>query len=95
MSEFQRLLAVLGGDPDQALSLAGLGDLLATGWSDLSFNHRIGKMIVKDPKNTEPKGEGVMSLKYIADKVDITQYPILQATHRILFDGADPKIISQ
>lgn len=93
--EFQRLLADLGGDPEQALSLAGLGDLLATGWSDLSFNHRMGKMLVVDPKSTEPKGEGVGALKEIQARINLEHYPLLEATYRIVFESADPRLIIQ
>jgi glycerol-3-phosphate dehydrogenase (NAD(P)+) len=95
MGEFQRLLADLGGDPEQALSLAGLGDLLATGWSDLSFNHRIGKMIAADPASAEPKGEGVTALKEIKAKVDLKNYPVLESTYAIVFESASPKRIIQ
>lgn len=95
MGEFQRLLADLGGDPEQALSLAGLGDLLATGWSDLSFNHRIGKMIASDPAATEPKGEGVTALKEIKAKVDLKNYPVLASTYAVVFESARPKRIIQ
>jgi glycerol-3-phosphate dehydrogenase (NAD(P)+) len=93
INEFQRVLADLGGDPEQALSLAGLGDFLATGWSDLSFNHRMGKMLVIDPKSTEPKGEGVGALQEIKAKIDFDNYPILGVTYRIVFEAADPKLI--
>jgi glycerol-3-phosphate dehydrogenase (NAD(P)+) len=95
IDEFQRLLADLGGNPEEALSLAGLGDLLATGWSDLSFNHRMGKMLATEPAATEPKGEGVISLKEIKTKVELSNYPVLQATYRIVFDSADASIITQ
>jgi glycerol-3-phosphate dehydrogenase (NAD(P)+) len=95
IGEFQRLLADLGGNPEEALSLAGLGDLLATGWSDLSFNHRIGKMIATDPKSTEPKGEGVTSLQEIKAKVELKHYSLLGATYDIIFESADPLLIAQ
>jgi glycerol-3-phosphate dehydrogenase (NAD(P)+) len=95
MGEFQRLLADLGGDPEQAFSLAGLGDLLATGWSDLSFNHRIGKLIAADPASAEPKGEGVMALKEIKAQVDLKNYPILESTYAIVFESASPERIIQ
>lgn len=94
MNEFQRLLADLGGDPEQALSLAGLGDLLATGWSDLSFNHRMGKMIAVNPKSQEPKGEGAVALKEIKSKVDLKDYPVLGATYAIVFESANPLSIT-
>jgi glycerol-3-phosphate dehydrogenase (NAD(P)+) len=94
LDEFQRLLTDLGGDPKQANSLAGLGDLLATGWSDLSFNHRMGKLLVKDPEAHPPKGEGVASLKEIESKVDLTNYRVLGATYRIVFESADPMSIT-
>ncbi len=90
IDEFQRLLSDLGGDPKQANSLAGLGDLLATGWSNLSFNHRMGTLLVKDPGNHPPKGEGVAALKEIKAKVDFTDYPVLGATYRIVFESAKP-----
>lgn len=95
IDEFQRLLAELGGNPEMALSLAGLGDLLATGWSDLSFNHRVGTMIAKDPGTIEPKGEGVAALKEIKSRVDVTSYPVLAATYAIVFEAGEPLSIVQ
>ncbi len=92
LEEFGRLLGDLGGDPKQALSLAGLGDLLATGWSDLSFNHRIGRLIAKDP-STEPRGEGITSLKEISAKIELANYPIVTALHQIVFEGAQAQTI--
>lgn len=95
MDEFQRLLAELGGQPEQAFGLAGLGDLLATGWSDMSFNHRMGKMIAIDAKSNQPKGEGVAALKEIKTKVDLKNYPLLNTTYRVVFEDANPLLIAQ
>jgi len=90
IEEFQRLLSDMGGDPKQANSLAGLGDLLATGWSDLSFNHRMGKLLAKHPEGHALKGEGVAALKEIRSKVNFTNYPVLGATYAIVFESAKP-----
>jgi glycerol-3-phosphate dehydrogenase len=94
IDEFQHLLSDLGGDPKQANSLAGLGDLLATGWSDLSFNHRMGTLLVKNPGKHPPKGEGAASLKEIKAKVDFKNYPLLGATYAIVFESAKPMSIT-
>ncbi|MEK7594565.1 MAG: NAD(P)-dependent oxidoreductase [Patescibacteria group bacterium] len=92
LEEFSRVLADMGGDPKLAMGLAGAGDLLATGWSDLSFNHRIGRLIAKDP-STEPKGEGVTSLKEISGKIDLNDYPIIKELYQIVFEGAQPQTL--
>ncbi|MEK7599856.1 MAG: hypothetical protein AAB462_02385 [Patescibacteria group bacterium] len=94
LEEFSQLLSDLGADPKQAYSLSGIGDLLATGWSDLSFNHRIGRLIAKDP-STEPRGEGITSLKEIGSKIKLSDYPIVYALHKIVFEGAQPQILRQ
>lgn len=86
IDEFQRLLDTLGGDPHAALSLVGMGDLLATGWGQTSFNYNMGKSIAEQPASTEPKGEGVLALEELPSKVDLSDYPVAQGLHGIIFE---------
>ncbi|MEK7059581.1 MAG: NAD(P)-dependent oxidoreductase [Patescibacteria group bacterium] len=93
IEEFGRLLQDLGGDPKQALGLAGIGDILATGWSDSSFNHRIGRLIVKDPAGSVPRGEGISSLSEVSSKLKLADYPVIQTLYSIVFEGTQPQAL--
>ena len=93
IGELQRLLAALGGDPKLALSVVGIGDLVATGWSDNSFNYRTGKKLASVPDGSTPKGEGVTSIKELRNKITLKNYPIVECLHDILYNNAQPTIL--
>ena len=85
IDEFQRLLSELGGDPRAALSLVGMGDLLATGWGKTSFNYNMGRSLAEKPGQVEPKGEGVLALKELPAKVELKNYKVLSRLFDIVF----------
>lgn len=89
VQEFRSLLEALGGDPDAALSLVGMGDLLATGWSKISFNYSIGKEFALHPSTTKPRGEGVLALQELPAQIDLGEYPIVSALYDIIFNQAE------
>lgn len=88
IDEFQRLLEAFGGDPHTALSLVGMGDLLATGWGQTSFNYNMGKQFALDREKAEPKGEGVLALHELPFKLSLEDFPIVAGLHAMLFDDA-------
>jgi glycerol-3-phosphate dehydrogenase (NAD(P)+) len=45
LAEMTRLTVALGGDPETMRGLAGVGDLMATCFSSLSRNHRLGALL--------------------------------------------------
>jgi glycerol-3-phosphate dehydrogenase (NAD(P)+) len=90
-AEMKRILEQLEADPEAATGLCGLGDLLATGWSQSSFNYRIGKAIAQKITTENMKGEGVRALAEITRVVKLDNLPVLSALHNIVTGGNDPR----
>lgn len=86
MFEMRKLVHELGGKASFTDGLAGLGDLMATGFSDQSFNFRVGKSIAEGIADESIKSEGIVALKALGKRVELEQYPILHILHRTLFD---------
>jgi glycerol-3-phosphate dehydrogenase (NAD(P)+) len=91
VEDFQNLLEHFGSDPKLALGMAGLGDLLTTGWSGLSFNWRTGKAWAEGEHNA--KGEGINTLRELIKIIPTQNYPVVQALEAIFLNEADPKVI--
>jgi glycerol-3-phosphate dehydrogenase (NAD(P)+) len=91
LREMKAAIKELGGRASAAEGLAGLGDLLATGWSELSYNYRTGKRLASGEVGAGSLGgEGINSLREIPKVIDISKYPVLAAMHAIAFGGAAP-----
>lgn len=99
LAEMTRLGVALGAKPDTFAGLAGLGDLVLTCTGALSRNRAVGVAIGQGQTLDEALAgkdsvaEGVLntqSAKALADKVGV-EMPIVDATHRILFDGWEPR----
>lgn len=88
MSELRRLLSELGGQPADADGLAGLGDLLATGSGELSFNFRAGLALAR---GEAAKGEGVNSLRVLSTTRDTADYPVLDTLRQIVVAARPPE----
>lgn len=84
LDEMKQLFKHFRQDEQLIYGLAGLGDLLATGLSDLSFNHRIGKALAEGILDNKVKGEGANSLFELAKVLDINQYKIANQLHNVL-----------
>ena len=97
--EITRLGVAAGANPLTFAGLAGLGDLLATCASPKSRNRYVGEQLAVGRSLREVLG----SMINVAEGVDTTvaalrmaleldiDMPIMRVTHRILFDGLDPK----
>ena len=99
LAEITRLGVAAGANPLTFAGLAGLGDLVATCYSPLSRNRSVGEQIAqgRDLK------EVTASLGEVAEGVDTTpaavslarelgvEMPITEMTHRVLFEGLDPR----
>jgi glycerol-3-phosphate dehydrogenase (NAD(P)+) len=92
LEDFQAILALLGATPQLALGMAGLGDLLTTGWSGLSFNWRTGQAWAKGIR--EPKGEGINTLRQLAATGMTDKLIVIHALESIFLHGADPASLS-
>jgi glycerol-3-phosphate dehydrogenase (NAD(P)+) len=99
LAEMTRLGVALGAKPDTFAGLAGLGDLVLTCTGALSRNRAVGVAIGQGQTLDEALAgkdsvaEGVLntqSAKALADKMRV-EMPIVDATHRILFDGCAPR----
>lgn len=99
LAEMTRLGLALGAKADTFAGLAGLGDLVLTCTGALSRNRAVGVAIGQGQTleqalaGKDSVAEGVLntqSAKALADKAGV-EMPIIDATHRILFDGWAPR----
>jgi glycerol-3-phosphate dehydrogenase (NAD(P)+) len=95
LSEITRLGIAAGANPLTFAGLAGLGDVIATCYSALSRNHRLGVELAKgrhwpDVEATLPGvAEGaytVTAALAMADRLGV-EMPIAQEVHNALFEG--------
>lgn len=93
LAEMKRLLADMHADPKTAEGTAGLGDLLATGFSEESFNYRVGKSLAERIADEHIKSEGLVTLHELGKAGKLKQYPIAQTLHQIVFQYADPQTL--
>ena len=97
LAEIARLSVAAGANPLTLSGLAGMGDLIATCASPLSRNHQFGVQLSKGRTLEQIRA----SMASVAEGVDTTaatvplaarmgvEMPIAQATHRVLFEGAN------
>ncbi len=79
MREGKEVLARLGGRPETFDSLAGMGDLVATGFSDRSRNRTAGEQVVRTG-SCSVRAEGVVSLLPVVTALgDVQRYRVLDA----------------
>jgi len=90
LQEMKQVLSDHQADPRAAEGLAGLGDLLATGFSEDSFNYRIGKSLAEGIADAHIKSEGLVSLDELGRAVDLKKYPVMYTVNQILFHYAAP-----
>lgn len=85
LEEMKKIIKLLGGENEAALSLAGLGDLVATGFSSYSKNHEVGRDLVEYGE-TVIKSEGVVSLPSLVARLGdkYHDFPILRALSYII-----------
>lgn len=99
LAEMTRLGVSLGARAETFAGLAGLGDLVLTCTGALSRNRAVGVAIGEGQTldqalaGKESVAEGVLntqSAKALADRQGV-ELPIIDATHRILFEGQSPR----
>lgn len=93
--ELKRILTDLRADPQTAEGIAGLGDLLATGFSAESFNYRVGKSIAERIVDEHVKSEGLVTLHEFSKKMSLKRYPVAQTLDQIVFHYADPHALGE
>ena len=99
LAEMTRLGVALGAHPETFAGLAGLGDLVLTCTGSLSRNRAVGVAIGQGSTledflaGKDTVAEGVLNAQSalaLARRSGI-EMPIVEATHRILFDGQPPR----
>jgi len=90
LAELKRILVDQHCDPATAESVAGLGDILATGFNEESFNYRVGKSLAERIADEHIKSEGLVTLHEFGKHVTIKKYPVIAAIDKIVFHYADP-----
>ncbi len=96
LNELANLVTALGGRPETAYGLAGLGDLLTTGFAAEGRNRRLGEKMCTDPNWREflagPTLEGVpacQSARALADKHAVSA-PLLGIVFEVLCEHGEP-----
>jgi len=95
LREMKQLLVRLETDPQLAEGLAGLGDLITTGITDSSFNYRVGKTIAEGIADEGIKSEGLVTLKELSEKFDLSQYHLLDALNRMIYHYEPTALLEQ
>jgi glycerol-3-phosphate dehydrogenase (NAD(P)+) len=91
ISEMRKIIKLLGGRDKTVLGIAGLGDLIATGFSDYSRNRKTGEEMVKTGVCCL-ESEGYRSLASIVALLDnnIFDMPFLTALKYAIIYHKDP-----
>ena len=93
LKEMRQMVKILGGQEMTILTLAGIGDFVATGFSADSKNHQLGKELVTVGTFTSPS-EGYASLPALARRLAVTdRYPIFEALRKIISENGPPEKI--
>lgn len=97
LAEMTRLGLAMGAQPLTFAGLAGMGDLIATCYSDLSRNHRLGRELAAGRsleevlRDMDEVAEGVNATRAVcilARRLGV-EMPIAEMMGRILFEGAE------
>jgi len=90
LREMKQILADYKADPHTAEGAAGLGDLLATGFSENSFNYRVGKSLAEGIADEHIRSEGLVALDELGRKIDLKKYPLAHTISHIVFHYGEP-----
>jgi len=88
--EMRTIIRLLGGDPETMLTQAGLGDMVATGFSPHSSNHKFGKVLAETGA-CDQRSEGCISLPSLAKMLEgrSTTLPVYRALEDIVVQNKD------
>lgn len=93
IKEIQAVIQVLGGDTQTIMTHAGLGDFLATGYSESSRNYQFGFSVGQGKKSEKKETvEGVDNIATILLKLlDKNSFPLICAIEDIFLKEVEPK----
>ena len=98
LHEITRLGIAMGARPETFAGQSGMGDLIATCYSNLSRNYRLGiglasgkdlPAILEDLSETAEGAPTTQAAVRLAKELKIDM-PITDATHAVLFEGTSP-----
>lgn len=95
LGELAALSTAMGGEKRTAYGLAGLGDLLTTGYSAHSRNRTFGEKLCTDPdwpdfvRNNTVEGIAACKAYELAHRLDVPT-PLLHAIHSVVHLGEPP-----
>ena len=98
LAEITRLAVAAGGDPLTLQGLAGIGDLMATAYSPLSRNRRLGELLgAGEPLasalatigETAEGADTVPAALRLAERLGV-ELPVTAGLHGILYEGVTP-----
>ncbi len=95
LHEMKRILKDLDADPATAESLAGLGDLLAAGMGDASFNYRVGRSIAERIADGDVHSEGLSTLREMPHVLKLSDYPVINLLDKLIYHYGDPHEFQQ
>lgn len=99
LHEITRLGVAMGARPDTFAGLSGMGDLIATCYSTLSRNYRLGlgiasgkdlPSVLSELGQTAEGAPTTQAAVKLAKELGI-EMPIADVTHAVLFEGASPE----
>jgi len=102
LGDMVRLAVACGGREETLLGLAGLGDLLATGFSPLSRNHFVGQQLARGCSLAEVLAgqqgvcEGVPTARAawrLSQEVGV-EVPVFRYIYQLLFEGLPPQQVA-
>ena len=95
LQEMKQILHDFNADPRTAEGVAGLGDMLATGFSENSFNYRIGKSLAEGIADEHIRSEGLVALDELSRAVDLKKYPVAHMVSQIVFHYGEPRKLGE
>lgn len=95
LREMKRMVRQLDGRAETAEGLAGLGDLVAAGTGDASFNYRVGRSIAEGIADEKVKSEGLSTLKELSHVVKLEDYPLANLLNRLIYHYGQPLELKQ
>lgn len=95
LEEMGKIVKCMGGKEETVCSYAGIGDLIATGFSKHSKNHTYGRQLVEMKQNPSFQSEGSVAVAPFAKKIKGYRkaFPIFAAIHDIVLKKKNPKVI--
>ena len=98
LAEMMRLIIAMGGKPETAMGLTGVGDLILTATGDLSRNRQVGMQLASGKSLSDVLAglghvaEGVRCAQAVSDLAKNKQIdmPICQTVADVLFHGLNP-----